>query len=167
MENVDRRTKKTVSSLKIALTTLLKEKEIEKVSIVELTSLAQINRKTFYLHYKKVIDVYEDIKMTLKNNIKREITSTRFIKNNFSIIIYNVFKAIIYDECIYLLLKESKYEYQILELIENVLINEIKKVSSYDEMKIKHHVYGCASVFKDYIKNYGKKKKSAQTDRCL
>ena len=81
---MDRRTRKTVSSLKLALTSLLKEKEIEKISIIELTSLANINRKTFYLHYDSVDEVFENIKNTLVNNIKNRLVTSKFAKENIN-----------------------------------------------------------------------------------
>lgn len=56
---MDLRIKKTNASLQRALLTLLKEKSLEDISIAELCRVAQINRGTFYLHYKNVHGVFE------------------------------------------------------------------------------------------------------------
>ncbi|MFX3636718.1 MAG: TetR/AcrR family transcriptional regulator [Candidatus Pristimantibacillus sp.] len=48
----DRRSARTQKNLKNALLTLLKEKELSKISITEVTQNAQCNRVTFYSHYK-------------------------------------------------------------------------------------------------------------------
>ena len=56
-ETSDRRVRKTRSALKSALTTLMKQKTINSISVKELTDLADINRGTFYLHYKDVSDL--------------------------------------------------------------------------------------------------------------
>lgn len=53
----DRRVRKTEKALKQALSTLLKHKSINSVSVTELTNLADINRGTFYLHYSDVYDL--------------------------------------------------------------------------------------------------------------
>ena len=63
---VDKRIIKTKNKLKTALVSLLQTKKIDEVSILELTELANINRKTFYLHYKSIPDVLKDIE---KNSI--------------------------------------------------------------------------------------------------
>ncbi|NFW02796.1 TetR/AcrR family transcriptional regulator, partial [Staphylococcus aureus] len=48
----DRRIRKTKSSIKQAFTKLLQEKDLEKITIRDITTRADINRGTFYLHYE-------------------------------------------------------------------------------------------------------------------
>ncbi|PKR83448.1 TetR/AcrR family transcriptional regulator [Heyndrickxia camelliae] len=52
MGNNDRRYARTQNKLKKALLELLKEKELNSLSITEVTQYAQCNRVTFYSHYK-------------------------------------------------------------------------------------------------------------------
>lgn len=52
----DRRYIRTQNQLKEALIKLLKTKNINQISVRELSSLADINRATFYLHYKTPYD---------------------------------------------------------------------------------------------------------------
>lgn len=56
---VDRRVRKTRKQLRECLITLLKEKKVQEISVRELTELADLNRGTFYLHYKDVFDLLE------------------------------------------------------------------------------------------------------------
>ncbi len=56
MNKSDRRARKTQSSIKQILIHLLKQKELEKITVTELCELADINRSTFYSHY---CDIYE------------------------------------------------------------------------------------------------------------
>jgi AcrR family transcriptional regulator len=51
-KNEDRRTKRTQKKLKHALLELLKEKELNDLSITEVAQYAQCNRVTFYSHYR-------------------------------------------------------------------------------------------------------------------
>lgn len=52
----DRRYRRTQKQLKKALIELLKSKNINQISVRELSELADINRATFYLHYKTPYD---------------------------------------------------------------------------------------------------------------
>ena len=57
----DRRVKKTKKILKQALARLLLEKDLKDITVKELTTIADVNRGTFYLHYKDVYDLYEQL----------------------------------------------------------------------------------------------------------
>lgn len=54
-EILDRRVRKTRRQLKECLTRLLKGKKIQDITVRELAEMADINRGTFYLHYKDVL----------------------------------------------------------------------------------------------------------------
>lgn len=58
---IDRRIVKTKRSIAIALLQLLAEKPLEDITITELTLKADINRKTFYLHYASIEDVAQEL----------------------------------------------------------------------------------------------------------
>ena len=53
----DRRIVKTKEAIKDQLVKLLDHNDVDQIRITNLTTLAQINRKTFYLHYKSVESV--------------------------------------------------------------------------------------------------------------
>lgn len=59
--NNDRRCRKTKFAIKSALLTIMKDKPISKISISELTTLADVNRKTFYNHYSDLDSVLRDL----------------------------------------------------------------------------------------------------------
>lgn len=48
----DRRVRKTKQAIKNAFIQLLNKKDLEKITIQDITELADINRGTFYLHYE-------------------------------------------------------------------------------------------------------------------
>ena len=58
----DRRIKRTKKALKNGLMELMAEKPISKITIKELTEIADVNRSTFYLHYTDIFDLYDSIK---------------------------------------------------------------------------------------------------------
>lgn len=71
----DRRVRKTKAALKKALTTLLLEKSINSISVKELTDMADINRGTFYLHYKDVYDLLGQSEDELMERLKTMVNS--------------------------------------------------------------------------------------------
>lgn len=61
MNNNDRRVKRTKKALYEALLTLLEEKSINEITVTELTTLADVNRATFYFYYTDLIDMLQQI----------------------------------------------------------------------------------------------------------
>lgn len=57
----DRRIRKTKRLLRSALTDLLKEKPIQEIKVREIADMVDINRGTFYQHYRDVYDMLNSI----------------------------------------------------------------------------------------------------------
>lgn len=55
----DRRTLKTRMAIRDALAALLTDRELPKVTVKDITDLADINRVTFYKHYLDIYDLYD------------------------------------------------------------------------------------------------------------
>lgn len=60
-EGMDRRVRKTKKQLLLGLTSLMQEKSVREITVRELSELVDINRGTFYLHYKDIYDMVEQI----------------------------------------------------------------------------------------------------------
>lgn len=60
-KNQDRRIRKTKLALKEGLLELMAEKNLNEISVRELTEKVDLNRGTFYLHYKDIFDLLEQI----------------------------------------------------------------------------------------------------------
>lgn len=74
-KKTDRRVLRTRKMLLEGLTNLLKEKEIKDISVKELADYADINRCTFYLHYKDVYDMLEKIETELVDDFNTMLDS--------------------------------------------------------------------------------------------
>ena len=61
MKKEDARIAKSKIFLKKALLSMLEEKKISKIKINTLCERAEINRATFYAHYKDVVELFEEI----------------------------------------------------------------------------------------------------------
>lgn len=61
----DRRVRKTKRQLRMALTTLMMEKSVGEITVREIAELADVNRGTFYAHYKDVYDLLTQLEETI------------------------------------------------------------------------------------------------------
>ena len=75
---MDRRVKRTKKILYEALLTLMQNKSINKITVKELTELADINRKTFYLHYTDIFDMIDQIKENILLEFNDIISKHKF-----------------------------------------------------------------------------------------
>ncbi|MCI8646852.1 MAG: TetR/AcrR family transcriptional regulator [Firmicutes bacterium] len=67
-KKTDRRVRKTKHQLRQGLAKLMLEKSIKEITVKELTQLVDVNRGTFYLHYKDIYDMVDQ----LENEIMTE-----------------------------------------------------------------------------------------------
>ena len=67
----DRRTRKTRKLYEDALITLLKTKDINKVTVTDISEMVDMNRSTFYIHYDDIYDLLESIENNLINELEK------------------------------------------------------------------------------------------------
>ena len=61
----DRRAKRTAVQIKETMLSLMKSKSIHEIKVSELCKLCQINRATFYDHYRDVFDLVQDMEQDI------------------------------------------------------------------------------------------------------
>lgn len=66
---MDLRVKKTKASIINAFLTLRSKKPLERITVTELSAAAQVNKATFYLHYKDIYDLSETLENELFENV--------------------------------------------------------------------------------------------------
>lgn len=59
-KKTDRRILRTKRNIREAFVKLIAEKSIADITVTDIAKLADIDRKTFYLHYDNVTDVYQE-----------------------------------------------------------------------------------------------------------
>lgn len=74
-KKIDGRVRRTKRLLKEGLTELMAQKSIKKITVRELSDLVEINRGTFYLHYKDIYDLVEQIEDELFDEFEAIILS--------------------------------------------------------------------------------------------
>ena len=98
IEPVDRRVRKTRRQLRECLITLLKEKKVQDITVRELTAMADLNRGTFYLHYKDVFDLLEKTEAELQEDFNQLVCKHDAVdlKQRPSVI-FNEIYSLVYD----------------------------------------------------------------------
>jgi AcrR family transcriptional regulator len=81
-KKVDRRVIKTRRQLKKGLAALMKEKSVNQITVKELVEEVDINRSTFYLHFKDIQDVLREIEENMEAQIKRAIEEHPIVSGN-------------------------------------------------------------------------------------
>lgn len=70
-QNVDRRIVRTRLAVREALVTLIREKGFDALSVTDIAERANINRGTFYLHYKDKFDLLEQTETEILEELQQ------------------------------------------------------------------------------------------------
>lgn len=141
MEN-DRRVRKTKAAIKSAFIQLLTEKELEKITIQDITQRADINRGTFYLHYEDkylllssledeyTFDLTNEVKLDqyINNNLPPEVFAKVFTEQILLKVVNYIYNHIEFYKAIFNLDRKSQLE----EKIANIMYGNMQKFSSID-----------------------------------
>ncbi|GLX69924.1 TetR/AcrR family transcriptional regulator [Paenibacillus glycanilyticus] len=79
-EKIDRRKAKTKQQIYESLMVLIAEKGVEHVNVTDITNHANLNRGTFYLHYKDVPDMLQQLQDHVFNSIEQYVKQLDFRK---------------------------------------------------------------------------------------
>ncbi len=85
----DKRVIRTKRAIKSALFELMKTKDFPSITISELAVAANVNRRTFYTHYKSVTDILTEIESELVDAIYQLIE--KIDRDNYKDSIYKLF----------------------------------------------------------------------------
>lgn len=105
---------------------LLKEDHKKRVSISEITRKANVDRKTFYLHYASVEDVIREYAESKVDELIERVFSEEFPADQLAVRVFNVFNQMIdeYKENLRLLSDSDAYDY-FFGQIKSLLIDKI------------------------------------------
>lgn len=142
MPRTDLRVIKTKEALHNSLLELIKDKPLDTISVSELCRKAKVNRGTFYFHYEKVEDVFEEYFKEIMNDfansyfepyrkasmIKISELNPKTIRIFHHIEKYKSFYRIVFSKNAPL-----TYYYLLFEEISKLLRNDIQHVKNIDE----------------------------------
>ena len=70
---IDRRVLRTKKNIRQAFLHLLSEKSLSQITVKELSDLADINRKTFYMYYSNIEDILAELEDELVQKLKMRL----------------------------------------------------------------------------------------------
>lgn len=158
MKTDDRRIRRTKKALREALAELMMKKELRSITIQELSDTADVHRATFYVHYKDIYDLYEQLEDSVVHEISEIIVGdpTHEYVQAFRKLIdyvidnYKTFRMFlhtsIFQERISQLLEEKYLEIWQYETGQNEITEEWHFLTRY-------HMEGILSIISRWVEN--------------
>lgn len=156
----NRRILYTKKVIKESLIELLQDKEIHEITVTDICKKANINRGTFYTHYKDAYDLLQSIEDELFNQILKYVIETP-IEKHLNTLLINIFELIAENKslCKILFCKQrgSKLLDRILYIAYTVDFNKLVVKLNIDDVYldylIKYSIGGILSVIQTWLEN--------------
>ena len=95
---MDIRKQKTQQAIREAFLQLRNEKNLEQISVTELAKAARISKATFYLHYRDIYDLSEQLQQEVIQRVITHIESPISVLENLSYFMQQMTNAINQEE---------------------------------------------------------------------
>lgn len=160
-EVVDKRCIKTRKAIKTALVKLMAEKELSSITITEIAEAAEINRKTFYTHYRDIYDILDEIEDNLIKKLFHILDNADILKSMYDP--YPLFRELTMeinkDLEFYKLLLQSQDYYSLLDKIQGIFKKrylELSEDTSNPDRELMPYIIdfissGITSVYKEWF----------------
>lgn len=152
-QKTDRRIRRTKRLLLEGLTTLMEEKDISQISVKELADYADINRGTFYLHYKDVYDMLKKIEDDLFSQFQEIFkNNTLDAKNpNPHDTLHQVFRFLKENKDIAKVLIGKHGDLAFINKLKQLVENRIHFIWTKEQIRQDNFEYYCSFVIYGYI----------------
>lgn len=162
-KKMDRRVLKTKRAIYNAFVELLSEKEINHITITDISKKADINRKTFYNYYSNTYEVMEEIEnLTVDTFIKRLDTIEFTNMTDFLTEVFSQFTEIINSDLVFFshLFKTNNRSILIVKIVEAIKEYIRKRIEKKQELDIQKfnivadfYIPGILSVYMNWFMN--------------
>ncbi len=154
---MDLREKKTKRSIKNAFLQLRRKKPLERITVMELTALAEIGKATFYLHYRDIYDLSDQMQEEVLQNILLSITHPEYCLSESREFTKELFYAFHAEESLLETLFSGAQSSVLPDRIEAELLEFIRKrnpnMDKKTEMRISYSIHGGHAVYQKYYKS--------------
>lgn len=165
MNNNDHRVRVTKALIKNAFISLMKENNIQNITIKALCAKANINRGTFYTHYSSVYDLLSEIEnelikdMTVLFEPLAKVNEENKFSIEFSLPIFE-YLASNYEICSLMLGEngDKKFLEDLIELGKEAFLNSYLNLYGKENIHTISYFYyfisaGCIQIFKQWLTN--------------
>ena len=155
----DRRVLRTKKNIRQAFLHLLSEKSLSQITVKELSDLADINRKTFYMYYSNIEDILAELEDELVLKLVHVFEKELFQKEMFNSYSFfeNLNHTIQEDIDLYRILNHSDLLPHLIQRAKNALIEVFFRkynisADSDNERYILYAEYAASGILSMYTK---------------
>ncbi len=155
----DRRVLRTKKNIRQAFLHLLSEKSLSQITVKELSDLADINRKTFYMYYSNIEDIFAELEDELVLKLVHVFEKELFQKEMFDSYSFfeNLNRTILEDIGLYRILNHSDLLPHLIQRAKNALIEVFFRkynisADSDNERYILYAEYAASGILSMYTK---------------
>ena len=155
----DRRVLRTKKNIRQAFLHLLSEKSLSQITVKELSDLADINRKTFYMYYSNIEDIFAELEDELVLKLVHVFEKELFQKEMFNSYSFfeNLNHTIQKDIDLYRILNHSDLLPHLIQRAKNALIEVFFRkynisADSDNERYILYAEYAASGILSMYTK---------------
>lgn len=148
--------------IKQAFLSLIKEKDISKITVTELVERADLNRATFYAHYPDiygVLEEYEDEAVQFMLSVLNEFEYNSFLQNPTPVLL-KINRQLEGDLDFYRIMIASKSSESFLEKLKNIFVEYMSQDESVPasirssvqfEMRLHFFAGGIINMYKQWF----------------
>lgn len=157
---MDLRTKKTLRAIRQAFLELRASKPLERITIKELTEKAEISKATFYLHYRDIYDLSEQIQQELIREILNSMDGSEAGLYEPDVFMRSLFQAFIARRNMILILFSQNTSTMLPASIDRVMKENFFERNPSLRTDVRFHVsmtyqiYGAYYAFLEHNKHF-------------
>ncbi len=153
---MDLRERKTKKSIYNAFLELRRKKPLERMTVKELAALAEISKATFYLHYRDIYDLSEQMQEEVIQKILGSLTHPEYCLTDSKALTEELFCAFHGEQSLMETLFSGSQSQVLPMRLERELLSFIKKrrphIDRRTEMLFSYTIYGSYAVYQKYHK---------------
>ncbi|WIV19398.1 TetR/AcrR family transcriptional regulator [Paenibacillus polygoni] len=154
----NRRVVYTKKAIKDSILTLLEEKEIHQITVTDICKRADVNRGTFYAHYKDPHDLLQTMEDELFHKIVKYIDETPVNEYSDSLLL-NVLELISENRALCKILfcrqRDNKLLDKLIVIASKADLEQISEEfsKSYSHYYMRYIVCGCIAIVQTWLEN--------------
>ncbi len=137
----DRRVRRTKREIRNALLRIMKKKKISDITVTELAREADIDRRTFYLHYSNIFDIVDEIEAEAVARMEDALSNEKYDSMEFFDCLteimmenYEYYEVIILDRSYY------KLEHDCKDILKKGMTAYFRDSSKLDDLTFNYYL---------------------------
>ena len=169
-KGMSRSVRRTKEKLRQGLTELLKKKPVKNITVREIADLVDINRGTFYLYYKDIYDLVQQIENEMFEEFNEIVRLKESNGEPPSPVMTDVFNFLAENADMCMVLIGPNGDLEFVNRLKNLVRDRClyywtkiynAKSTKYFEFFYAFFMYGCIGMFEEWLKT-GRKETSEE-----